>query len=135
MRIKAKARTVIYYILPGPERTSAALRDEPAHGLKGDLGRNDVAALELPVADLVAGPLESGNDNTAAAVDREPPVARAVGDEDAREALTSRRRYEPRRERQHVRKEIPVGDSQRERVGGPVGVATYGDARRIDRVT
>ena len=41
-----------------------------------------MAAVELAVAHLVASAPELGDDPAAAAFDREPPVARAVGDED-----------------------------------------------------
>jgi hypothetical protein len=45
--------------------------DEPAYGLACDLGPDHVAAIELTVAHLVAGPLELGNYRAAAAIDRE----------------------------------------------------------------
>jgi hypothetical protein len=53
-------------VSPVSGRISASLCDETAHGSVSDLGRDQMAALELQVADLVICPLESGNDDAAA---------------------------------------------------------------------
>src|SRR5215207_8222663 len=97
-----------------------------------DRGRDHVAAFELAVAYLVAGALQPGDDPAAAAVDREPPVPGAVRDEDARRARLAGRCKEPRREGEHVREEVAVGQPEREGVGGSVGVASHAEALRID---
>src|SRR5215207_11013064 len=113
---------------------SAMLRGKPICGLASDIGRDHMATLELPVAHLVAGALELGYDPAAAAVDREPSVARPVRDKEPRGAPLSSWRHESRREREHVREQVSVHDPERERVGGSVRVATDGEVRRIHRV-
>src|SRR5918997_1022840 len=116
-----------------PVGATSALVGEPACCFARDGGRNHVAAFELAVAYLVSGAFEPGEDPAAAGVDWEPPVPGAVRDEDSRRALLARRRQKPRREGEHVREKVAVGQSEREGVGGPIGVAPYADARRIDR--
>src|SRR5215208_5829066 len=79
-----------------------------------------MGTIELPVADLVACPIELRDDPSAAALDREYPVERPVGDEDGRLAPAGRRLHEPWREGYQVREEVPVGQAEREGVGCPV---------------
>src|SRR5918994_4972158 len=112
---------------------SLASVSEPGRRLTSDAGRYHVAALELEVAYLVAGAFEPGDDPAAAGVDREPPVPGPVRDEDAWRARLACRRQEPRREGEHVRKQVAVRDPERKGVGGPVGVTPDGHARRIHR--
>src|SRR5918997_643461 len=73
-------------LIPVGGTSSVPRCGEPVRGLASDLGWDHVAALELPVAHLVAGVLEPGDDSAAAAVDRQPPVPCSVGDEDPRAA-------------------------------------------------
>src|SRR5829696_6374223 len=53
-------------------------------------------------------------------------------DEDVRHALLSGWHHEAWREREHVRKQVPVRDPQREGVRSAIGVASYRYARRVD---
>ena len=106
------------------------LPSEPIRGLVRDLGREHMAALELSVAYAVAGALETRDDGAAAAVDRKPSITRAVRDEDAWRAPLPGWRHKAWRESEHVRKQVPVGDPQRERAGGPIGVSRHCYARR-----
>ena len=94
-----------------------------------------MAAVELPVANLVACVIQLRDDPSTAALDREHPVARPVGDEHGRLASAGRRRHEPRREGDHAREKVPVGEAEGERVGGPVGEARYRQPLRVKRQT
>src|SRR3712207_2019274 len=82
-------------------------------------------AVELPVVNLVTFALELRHDLAAHLPDREYLVVRTVRDEDGRLAPVARRRGESRRERDHVRKEVPVGQAEGEGVRGPVGETRY----------
>src|SRR5215208_6748727 len=94
-----------------------------------------MSPVKLAVEHIVVGVLELGNDLAAAVVYWQHPVARAVGDEDARRADLPGRGHEPRRERDHVREEAPVGDPQRECIGGPIRETPDGHALWSDGVT
>jgi hypothetical protein len=90
-----------------------------------DLGRDHVAAFELPVPNPVTRVIELRDDPSTAALYREHSVARPVGDEDLRLAPAGRRCHEPRREGDYAREEVAVRNSEREGVGGTVGEARY----------
>ena len=87
----------------------AFIRAVPTQRLAGDGFGHCMGAVELPVADKVTCAIELRDDPSAAALDREHPVARPVGDEDGRLAPVVRRRDEPWREGDQVREEVPVG--------------------------
>lgn len=87
---------------------------KPLHSLTRDLGRDRVAAVELPVAYLVPVALQWRHDLAAGSVDWEHVVARAVGDKDGRLAPAPRRGREIRRERDHVCEQVSVGQAERE---------------------
>src|SRR3712207_4842713 len=113
MRDPARERTVVLrHCVPKRAPYSTVLSGKPAYGLKCDLGRDRMSPIELAVDHVVATMLQFGNDPAAAAVYWQHPVARSVGDEDARGAHLPSRSHEPRRERDHVREEVPVGDPQ-----------------------
>src|SRR5215207_10344188 len=92
-------------------------------------------AVELPVANPVTCAIELRDDPSATALDREHPVTRPMGDEDGRLAPALCRCHEPRREGDQVREEVPVGQAEREGVGGPVGEARYRQPPSIKRQT
>src|ERR671920_2350141 len=93
-----------------------------------------MSPVKLAVEHLVAATLQLRDDPAAAAVYRQYPIARAVGDEDARRAGLPGRRHEPRRESDHVPEEVTIGEPQREGVGGPVRETPYGHVLRGDGI-
>jgi hypothetical protein len=92
-----------------------------------------MAAGELPVSERVPIVAECTDDPTATPVDRQHPVRRAVGDEDAGAAVPEQWRHEPGGEGEHRAEEIAIGQAQGKGVGGAVGEAGDRDARRLDR--
>src|SRR5215216_9353 len=84
-----------------------------------------MGTIELPVVDLVTCPIELRDDPSAVVLDLEHPVARPVGDEGVRLAPAVPRGHDPRREGDHAREQVPIGQSEREGVGGSVGEAPY----------
>src|ERR671917_2965267 len=94
-----------------------------------------MGTIELPVANLVACVIELRDDPSTATLDREHPIVRPVGDEDGWLTPAARRRHEPRRERDQVREDVPVGQSEGEAVGCPVGETCYSQPPRIHRPT
>src|SRR3954449_12989299 len=95
----------------------AFIRAEPTQRLAGDGFGHCMGAVELPVADTVTCVVELRDYPSAAALDREHPVARPVGDEDGRLAPVVRWRHDPWREGDQVREEVPVGQAKRESIG------------------
>src|SRR5688572_26287525 len=69
------------------------IRTEPMQRLAGDGFGHRMGAVELPVADLVACAIELRDDPSTAALDREHPIVRPVGDEDGRLAPAPRRHH------------------------------------------
>jgi hypothetical protein len=109
-------------------RFSIPIRDlegKPFQCLACDTLGYCMRTLKLPVAYLVSGTLELGDDSAAAAVDRKYLVERAVGDEDGRLASVGCRRGEPWREGDHVREQVPISQPHREGVRSPVGEARH----------
>jgi hypothetical protein len=70
------------------------IRVEPTQRLASDGFGHCMGTIELPVADLVACAIELRDDSSTAALDREHPIVRPVGDEDGRLAPAARRRHE-----------------------------------------
>src|SRR5215210_9298929 len=74
------------------------IRVEPTQRVAGDGFGHRMGAVELPVTNLVTCAIELRDDPSAAALDREHPIVRPVGDEYGRLAPVVRRRHEPWRE-------------------------------------
>jgi hypothetical protein len=94
------------------------LRGKPFQCLACDGLGHGMATIELPVADLVSGAFELGNDPSAAAVDWQHVVVHPVRNEDARGSLPPRWCREAWRERKHVREEVPTTPAGAPRAAG-----------------
>jgi hypothetical protein len=91
-----------------------------------------VTALELAEGHVEPHRPQFRYDDAAALIDRQNLIRGPVRDEEARTAVGLGADDEPRRERGNARKEIAVGEAERNRVGRAVGEAADGDARGID---
>ena len=115
-----------------PRLLGGTTEEPPDRGL-GDLGRDGVGAGELAIIDVVAPSAQQRHDSSAAALDRQHPIAHPVGDVDDRPAAPRSARHEAGREGDQIGEEISVPEAKRQRVRRAVREATQREASRIDR--
>jgi len=91
-----------------------------------------VTPFELAEDDVIAHRFQAGHHDPAALIDRQDLIRSAVGEEQARTSMSRSLDDEPGRAGDDLRKQIAVGESEREAVRRTVGEAADGNACGID---